>query len=65
MIDQPPEQVQGYRFESVKVKEPILRIDGVFCHQSRLPRGFSSLPRCNSKKTNRYALNPNHLPQTA
>ncbi|MFM7425128.1 MAG: Rpn family recombination-promoting nuclease/putative transposase [Elainella sp.] len=30
LIDQPPEQVNGYRFESVEVKEPTFRIDGVF-----------------------------------
>lgn len=30
LIDLPPEQAQGYRFESVEVKEPSFRIDGVF-----------------------------------
>jgi predicted transposase/invertase (TIGR01784 family) len=30
LIDQPPEQARGYRFESVEVKEPTFRIDGVF-----------------------------------
>lgn len=30
LLDQPPEQAQGYRFESVEVKEPTFRIDGVF-----------------------------------
>lgn len=30
LVDQAPERVQGYRFESVEVKEPTFRIDGVF-----------------------------------
>lgn len=30
LLKQPPEQAQGYRFESVEVKEPNFRIDGVF-----------------------------------
>lgn len=30
LIEQNPEQVRGYRFESVEVKEPNFRIDGVF-----------------------------------
>lgn len=30
LIGQPPAQAQGYRFESVEVKEPNFRIDGVF-----------------------------------
>ena len=30
LLDQPPEQAQGYRFESIEVKEPRFRIDGVF-----------------------------------
>lgn len=30
LLDQPPEQARGYRFESVEVKEPTFRIDGVF-----------------------------------
>lgn len=30
LLEHPPEQVQGYRFESVEVKEPTFRIDGVF-----------------------------------
>jgi predicted transposase/invertase (TIGR01784 family) len=30
LVDQPPEQAQRYRFESVEVKEPSFRIDGVF-----------------------------------
>ena len=30
IVDQPPAQGQGYRFESVEVKEPDFRIDGVF-----------------------------------
>lgn len=30
LLDQPPEQAKGYRFESVEVKEPSYRIDGVF-----------------------------------
>ena len=30
LIDHPPEQTAGYRFESVEVKEPTFRIDGVF-----------------------------------
>ncbi len=30
LLDQPPEQSRGYRFESVEVKEPTFRIDGVF-----------------------------------
>lgn len=30
LLDQAPEQVQGYRFESVEVKETTFRIDGVF-----------------------------------
>ena len=30
LIEQDPDQVQGYRFESVEVKEPNFRIDGVF-----------------------------------
>lgn len=30
LLDIPLEQVQGYRFESVEVKEPSFRIDGVF-----------------------------------
>jgi predicted transposase/invertase (TIGR01784 family) len=30
LLDQVPEQAQGYRFESVEVKEPTFRIDGVF-----------------------------------
>lgn len=30
LIDRPPEQLQGYRFESVEVKETTFRIDGVF-----------------------------------
>jgi predicted transposase/invertase (TIGR01784 family) len=29
MLDQPPAQIQGYRFESVEIKEPTFRIDGV------------------------------------
>lgn len=30
LLDQPPEQAQGYRFESIEVKKPRFRIDGVF-----------------------------------
>jgi predicted transposase/invertase (TIGR01784 family) len=30
LLDHPPEQAQGYRFESIEVKEPDFRIDGVF-----------------------------------
>jgi predicted transposase/invertase (TIGR01784 family) len=30
LLEQPPEQAQGYRFESIEVKEPTFRIDGVF-----------------------------------
>ncbi|NJP12522.1 MAG: Rpn family recombination-promoting nuclease/putative transposase [Leptolyngbyaceae cyanobacterium RU_5_1] len=30
LIEQPPVQARGYRFESVEVKEPTFRIDGVF-----------------------------------
>jgi predicted transposase/invertase (TIGR01784 family) len=30
LLEHPPEQAQGYRFESVEVKEPTFRIDGVF-----------------------------------
>jgi predicted transposase YdaD len=30
LLDHPPEQVQGYRFESIEVKQPTFRIDGVF-----------------------------------
>ena len=30
LLKQPPAQAQGYRFESVEVKEPNFRIDGVF-----------------------------------
>lgn len=30
LVDQPPEQAQRYRFESVEIKEPSFRIDGVF-----------------------------------
>jgi predicted transposase/invertase (TIGR01784 family) len=30
LLDQAPEQAQGYRFESVEVKETTFRIDGVF-----------------------------------
>ncbi len=30
LLDQPPEGARGYRFESVEVKEPTFRIDGVF-----------------------------------
>lgn len=30
LLNCPPEQAQGYRFESVEVKEPTFRIDGVF-----------------------------------
>lgn len=30
LLEQPPEQARGYRFESVEVKEPTFRIDGVF-----------------------------------
>ncbi|MBW4474721.1 MAG: Rpn family recombination-promoting nuclease/putative transposase [Stenomitos rutilans HA7619-LM2] len=30
LLDQPPLQLRGYRFESVEVKEPTFRIDGVF-----------------------------------
>jgi predicted transposase/invertase (TIGR01784 family) len=30
LLEHPPEQARGYRFESVEVKEPTFRIDGVF-----------------------------------
>jgi predicted transposase/invertase (TIGR01784 family) len=30
LLDHPPDQARGYRFESVEVKEPTFRIDGVF-----------------------------------
>ncbi len=30
LIDHPPEQARDYRFESIEVKEPNFRIDGVF-----------------------------------
>jgi predicted transposase/invertase (TIGR01784 family) len=30
LLEHPPEQAQGYRFESIEVKEPNFRIDGVF-----------------------------------
>jgi predicted transposase/invertase (TIGR01784 family) len=30
LLEHPPEQAKGYRFESVEVKEPTFRIDGVF-----------------------------------
>ncbi|PZD73542.1 hypothetical protein C1752_02056 [Acaryochloris thomasi RCC1774] len=30
LLDHPPDQVRGYRFESIEVKEPNFRIDGVF-----------------------------------
>jgi predicted transposase/invertase (TIGR01784 family) len=30
LLEQPPEQARGYRFESIEVKEPTFRIDGVF-----------------------------------
>jgi predicted transposase/invertase (TIGR01784 family) len=30
LLENPPEQARGYRFESVEVKEPNFRIDGVF-----------------------------------
>jgi predicted transposase/invertase (TIGR01784 family) len=30
LLDHPPEQAQGYRFESIEIKEPDFRIDGVF-----------------------------------
>jgi predicted transposase/invertase (TIGR01784 family) len=30
LLDQPPERAQDYRFESIEVKEPNFRIDGVF-----------------------------------
>jgi predicted transposase/invertase (TIGR01784 family) len=30
LLEHPPEQAQGYRFESVEVKEPNFRIDGIF-----------------------------------
>jgi predicted transposase/invertase (TIGR01784 family) len=30
LVDQPPEQARNYRFESIEIKEPTFRIDGVF-----------------------------------
>jgi predicted transposase YdaD len=30
LLENPPKQAQGYRFESIEVKEPNFRIDGVF-----------------------------------
>lgn len=30
LLEHPPEQAQGYQFESIEVKEPTFRIDGVF-----------------------------------
>ncbi len=30
LLEHPPEQARGYRFESIEVKEPTFRIDGVF-----------------------------------
>jgi predicted transposase/invertase (TIGR01784 family) len=30
LLEQPPEQARDYRFESIEVKEPTFRIDGVF-----------------------------------
>jgi predicted transposase YdaD len=30
LIDRPPPEAQRYRFESVEIKEPTFRIDGVF-----------------------------------
>ncbi|MEO0376126.1 MAG: Rpn family recombination-promoting nuclease/putative transposase, partial [Cyanobacteria bacterium P01_A01_bin.17] len=38
LIEKPPDQAQGYRFESVEVKEPSFRIDGVF-----LPREVAEI----------------------
>ncbi len=37
LIQQDPEQVRGYRFESVEVKEPNFRIDGVFLPPATAP----------------------------
>ena len=30
LVEQPPAEASSYRFESVEVKEPTFRIDGVF-----------------------------------
>ncbi len=30
LVEQPPANAENYRFESVEVKEPTFRIDGVF-----------------------------------
>jgi predicted transposase/invertase (TIGR01784 family) len=30
LLEHPPQQARGYRFESIEVKEPTFRIDGVF-----------------------------------
>lgn len=39
LLEHPPSQARGYRFESVEVKEPTFRIDGVFLPpENALPR---------------------------
>jgi predicted transposase/invertase (TIGR01784 family) len=39
LVDEPPEQTQNYRFESIEVKETAFRIDGVFLPpESATPR---------------------------
>jgi predicted transposase/invertase (TIGR01784 family) len=30
LLEQPPEQAHDYHFESIEIKEPTFRIDGVF-----------------------------------
>jgi predicted transposase/invertase (TIGR01784 family) len=37
LLDQPPAQAKGYRFESVEIKEPTFRIDGVFLPPDNAP----------------------------
>ena len=35
LVKQPPVEAANYRFESVEVKEPTFRIDGVFLRKSK------------------------------
>lgn len=50
LLENPPELLQQYRFESVAVKEPRFEIDGVFFPQNLNPPEPSSLLRFKCKK---------------
>nr|WP_242036738.1 Rpn family recombination-promoting nuclease/putative transposase [Leptolyngbya sp. FACHB-321] len=60
LVDHPPIEAQRYRFESVEVKEPSFRIDGVFLPPDDANAKTVFFAECSSKRmmTSTIALLP-------